>query len=265
MSNPRKLNSRSRFLLCVGAFALVLTVLAVATAVGGRPGKAPEAVQATEVTEAPSVKPSTHMIQNVKVIPQEVLKAGCETYACTILLQHLGYDIDEYRFSEQYLFTRPISYDEYGTRYGPDMYSAQAGDVYTGYGVYNTAMAKSMNAYLDTTDKNQKAYPLEGVPLAQLCEEYIDNDIPVMVWATTWMMEPYDKGFWVVDYVDENARTKVGDTFAWKQNEHCLVLIGYEEKEYYFADSCEGGVSHFKKELCQQRYEEIGTMAIVVK
>jgi uncharacterized protein YvpB len=182
-----------------------------------------------------------------------------------MLLQTLGYDINEFIFAEQYLISAPISYDENGTRYGPDMYCAMAGSLENGYGIFAPGMAKSMNSYLETTDTGKKAYALEGIPLEKLAEDYVSKDIPVMVWATTWMMEPYDKASWVVDYVDENARYKLGDTFTWKQNEHCLVLIGYDEKEYYFADSCEGGVSHFEKDLCQQRYEEIGNMAIVVK
>ena len=260
-----KLNSRKRFLLCVGAFALIIVILIVTTASGGNTPSVAEPETPTEAaTEAPT-KPTKHMIENFNVLPQDVLKAGCETYACTMLLQHLGFDMDEYMFSEQYLITQYMYYDEYGTYYGPDMYSAQAGDVYTGYGIYAPAMAKSMNNYLATTGTDKKAYPLEGVPLAQLCEEYIDKDIPVMVWATTWMMEPYDKDSWVVSYVDENARTKIGDTFTWQQNEHCLVLIGYDDKEYYFGDSCDRGISHFDKALCQERYEQIGTMAIVVK
>ena len=264
MSKGKVMNRKQRFLLCCGIFLGIVLLLIIVTAAGlGR--SVEPVVEPTEATEPIPVKPSSHMIENVHVIPQNVLKAGCETYACTMLLQHLGYDIDEYEFSEQYLITKPITYPDGYTRYGPDMNSAQAGDVYTGYGIYSPAMAKSMNLYLDTTDTGKKAYTQNGKSLEQLCDEYVDNNIPVMVWATTWMMEPYDAESWIVDYVDENAQYKEGDLFTWKQIEHCLVLIGYDEKEYYFADSCEKGISHFKKELCQQRYEEIGTMAIVVK
>jgi len=262
----KRFNSRQKFLICCGLFLVIIIVLIIvkATAGSGSPETQTIPAETQAPTQAPT-EPNSHMIQGVKVLPQEVLKAGCETYACTMMLQTLGFDIDEFKFSENYLITKPISYDDSGTRYGPDMNSAQAGDVYTGYGVFAPAMAKSINNYFATTKTKLKAYALEGVPLEQLCKEYTDKDIPVMVWATTWMMESYDKESWVVDYVDENAKYKLGDTFTWRQNEHCLVLIGYDDKEYYFADSCEGGVSHFAKDLCQERYEEIGTMAIVCK
>ena len=260
-----KINRKQKFLLCCALFLLIVAVLIIVSFSSAQPPAAPpESTEAPTAAPEPTV-PKAYQIDGVKVLPQEVLKAGCETYACTMLLQTLGFDIDEKTFAEQYLITKPISYDDNFYRYGPDMNSAQAGDVYTGYGIYAPAMAKSMNNYFKKIGDKRKAYPLEGVPLAQLCEDYVCKDIPVMVWATTWMLESYEKESWIVDYVDENAKFKIGDTFTWRQNEHCLVLIGYDEEEYYFADSCAGEVSHFEKDLCQERYEEIGTMAIVVK
>ena len=266
--NNLNLKRKHRFLICCGLFLGVVALLIIVTVSGS--GRYETATNHTEPstetpTQAPTEGSNKHIIENVKVIPQRELLAGCETYACTMLLQHLGYDISEVEFAENYLITKPISYDYASNRYGPDMNSAQAGDVYTGYGIYSPAMAKSMNSYLDTTGTGKKAYTVNGTPLEQLCEEYIDNGIPVMVWATTWMYEPYDAQSWIVDYVDENAQYAIGETFTWKQHEHCLVLIGYDNSDYYFADSCEGDIDHFSKELCQLRYEQIGTMAIVVK
>ena len=259
------LNKRYQFLICCGIFLFIILLLFIANkAFAGSLTPVSEPTEASAPTQTPA-PPKNYMIDGVAVIAQDELLAGCETYACTMLLQTLGFDIDEKTFAEKYLITKPITYVDYYYRYGPDMYSAQAGDVYTGYGIYAPAMAKSINRYFDKIGETRRAQALEGVPLQELCEQYICKGIPVMVWATTWMMESYEKDSWTVDYVDENAHTKIGDTFTWRQNEHCLVLIGYDEEEYYFADSCAGEVSHFEKALCQQRYEEIGTMAIVVK
>ena len=86
-----------------------------------------------------------------------------------------------------------------------------------------------------------------------------------MVWATTDMDEPYVFDEWIVDYVDENAKAQKGDTVPWYMHEHCLVLIGYDDSEYYFADSTHGNISHFEKELAAERYEQMGKQAIVVK
>ena len=289
MAYRKKWNKKSRFLICCTAFVLILALLIVITATGSSSpatessssensgDSSTSADISSDSQDTPSGKtddssshPTSHMIDGVPTIQQADLKAGCETYACTMLLQSLGYDMDEYLFADNYLISSPTSWDEYGNHYGPDMYSAMAGTAYMGFGIYAPAMAKSMNRYLTAVGSNQKAYDLEGVPLEQLCRDYIDHDIPVMVWATTWMWEPgtgeESLHRWIVDYVDpEIGRAQIGDEVYWKEHEHCLVLIGYDETDYYFADSYKGAVSHFEKALCQQRYEQIGTMAIVVK
>lgn len=225
-----------------------------------------DAVEA--VTEAPTkVKQTSHMIPGVedKVIVQDELKAGCETYACTMLFNILGFDIDEITFANQYLDCHYVFEDEDGNMTGPDMYSAFAGTAYAGWGVYAPSMAKSMNQYLKDEKSKLKAYNYEDIPLETLCEEYTDNDIPVMIWATTGMLEPYVFDTWTVNYVDENAKTEIGDTFEWLAHEHCLVLVGYDEDEYYFDDSAAGAVSHFDKDLVAERYQQLGSQCIVVK
>ena len=98
-----------------------------------------------------------------------------------------------------------------------------------------------------------------------LIRDYIVNDVPVMVWATTNMQEPYVFDTWVVDYVDENAKAQIGDKVDWYMHQHCLVLMGYDKDNYYFADSTDGIISCFEKSLCEQRYEEMGSQCIVVQ
>lgn len=215
-------------------------------------------------TEAPTM-PSSYMIEGVEVIPQVEYKAGCETYACTMLLQTLGYDMDETMFLNNYLEIRYPTYGDDGQMYGPDMYSSQVGDIYGGWGVYCTAMAKYMNHYLSDVGSEQKATAIENVPLIDLCEQYVSKGIPVMIWGTVEMLEPYPRFTWIVNYVDENAHYQIGDSFSWLQHEHCLVLIGYDEESFYFADSCAGKVSIFERELSETRYEQLGMQAIVVK
>lgn len=274
-TNENKANKKRHFILCCVAYIVITVLLIVITATGCCDGGTPAVTPSVKPTdtpiesesEAPTQAPvrTSYMISGVPTIQQSGLSAGCETYACTMLLQYLGYDIDEYRFADNYLITSLTSWDENGVHYGPDMHSAMAGTAYAGFGIYAPAMAKSMNKFFTAVGSKQKATALEGISLAELCKTYIDNDIPVMVWATTWMDEPYVASSWVVDYVDENARAQIGDTVSWMQHEHCLVLIGYDETQYYFADSYKGAVSNFDKDLCQLRYEQIGTMAIVVQ
>ena len=224
----------------------------------------PTAAPTQPPTEAETI-PASYMIEGVTVHPQVEFKAGCETYACTMLLESLGFDITERMFMENYLVIRYPSYGDDGTMYAPSMYSSQVGDIYGGWGVYCTAMAKYMNNFLKDAGSDMTATALENVPLPELCEKYVSKGIPVMVWGTVEMLDPYPRFTWTVDYVEEDdPHYKVGDTFTWLQHEHCLVLIGYDEENYYFADSCAGKVSIFEREVSADRYEKIGMQAIVV-
>ena len=255
-------------ILAAGLLAVVIVTLIIVSSGYIEAVKGQQTVETIAPTEAPTqAPPVSHMIPGAadKVLVQDELLAGCETYACTMLFNILGYDLDIFTFANNYLDCHPVIEDEYGNKKGPDLYSGFAGTAYAGWGVYSPSMAKSMNRYLKDQKSELTAYAYEDVPLETLCAEYIDNDIPVMVWATTDMKESFVYGSWEVNYVDENAKYKLGDTFEWLCYEHCLVLIGYDEDEYFFDDSAAGMVSHFKKDVVDLRYKEIGSQCIVVK
>ena len=244
--------------------AVAVAVLLIAGVILGVALKqAPPAAEGSAETEAPIVP---HMIDGVKATLQDTLMAGCETHACTSLLQSLGYDINEFQFADNYLDCHYVmENEETGEKTGPDMNSGFAGTAYAGWGIYAPAMAKCMNHYLSDVKSNQKAYVIENKTLSELCDEYVVNDIPVMIWATTDMVEPIEWDAWTVDYVDENAKYKKGDTFKWMLHEHCLVLCGYDKDYYYFSDSVVGDISHFGRDISEKRYEQLGYQAIVVK
>lgn len=266
--NRRRNNRRRRKPSMVGfmtvSAAIILVLLFIINTAPIAPKPKPKPKQTAQATQAPT-EVQSYQIQGVPIVSQNELKAGCETYACTMLLKSLGFETDEFDFAENYLICSPISYGTDGTRFGPDMYSAFAGTVENGYGIYSPAMAKSMNKFFEAKKSKLKASSIVGETLDSLCKKYVKNGTAVMVWATTYMQEPYEKASWVVDYVDENAKTKKGDTFTWLQNEHCMVLIGYDQKDYLMADSVAGKVSHFEKKLAEQRFKELGSQAIVAQ
>lgn len=246
---------------------IILAVIIIAVIISAVSGSKKEnEVQPTTVATVASTElTASYKISGVPVISQDVLKAGCETYACTMLLQYWDFDIDEIEFADNYLITKPVYYGYGGELYGPDMNSAYAGDIYTGYGINAPAMAKCMNNFIKTTKSELKAYPLSNISLEELCEEYILDDKPVMCWETTNMDEPYVKSSWIVDYVDENARYEIGETESWMQNEHCMVLVGFDEENYYFCDSVAGKLAAYDRAVAEERYSQIGMQAIVIK
>ena len=248
--------------------ALIITLIAVPVSCHNRSaGEPAQAVMADAHEEDPTEnveKPKEHIITGIPLIHQDYYTAGCETYACTMLLQGLGYKITEGEFIDNYLIRQEFYYDDDGTIYGPDMDAAYAGNIFNGAGINCPAMAKSMNKYLQTQNKGQKAYFYKGKTLDQLCKEYIDNDIPVMTWVTTYMQESYEDKDWIINYVDENCTRKEGDVMVWRRNEHCMVLIGYTDTEYIFNDSVANEVVRHEKKLAQTRFEEIGQQSVVV-
>ena len=256
------LHSRTALIALVGVVMLIVIIAMVSSCSGN---KEEEQSATIAPTVAPTTQVTSYKIDGVPVIEQSNLKAACETYACTMLLQYYKFDIDEVEFIDNYLITKPVYSGIDGNLYGPDMNCAYAGDVYTGYGINAPGMAKCMNNYIKSTGSKLVAEPLKGVPLEELCEKYVLNNTPVMVWATTFMEEPYVQATWIVDYVDENAEHEVGDTVSWQMHEHCLVLIGFDEKNYYFCDSVSGKVSAYDKTTTEERYEQIGKQAIVLK
>ena len=256
------LHSTTALIALVAVVILIVIIVMISSC---SDNKEEEQTASTVSTVAPTTQVTSYKIDGVPVIEQSTLKAACETYACTMLLQYYKFDIDEVEFVDNYLVTKPVYYGIDGNLYGPDMNCAYAGDIYTGYGINAPGMAKCMNNYIKTTGSKLVAEPLSGVPLEELCKKYILNDTPVMVWATTFMEEPYIQATWIVDYVDENADHEIGDTVSWQMHEHCLVLIGFDEKNYYFCDSVSGEVSAYDKATTEDRYEQIGKQAIVLK
>lgn len=249
----------------IALLAILLIIVIIAIVCFASCGKQSAKADKPAPEIAGATQPVSYQISDVPVIVQDELKAGCEIYACTMLLQYYKFDIDESGFAYNYLITYPVLFSEEGDLYGPDMDAAYAGDVRAGYGINARGLAKCMNNYLKEQKSEYSAKALKDVPLEELCNKYILNDTPVMVWETTYMQEPYVKDTWIVDFVDENSTKKKGDTERWLQNEHCMVLVGYDDTNYYFCDSVAGKLAAYDKKLAEERYADMGKQAIVLE
>ena len=72
-------------------------------------------------------------------------------------------------------------------------------------------------------------------------------------------MEPThteDNNKWII--------TDTGEEFSWISNEHCLVLVGYDNENYCFHDPQTGANVLYPKAVSEQRYRELGRQAITV-
>lgn len=206
---------------------------------------------------------------NVPYINQADIIYGCEAVSATMVLKYYGYNISEKDFTDNYLIRRNWYIGSKGRVYGPDPNAAYPGNPYIGggincgYGCYAPSTAKSINKVLDPS-KHETKFTKEK-ELTDLVTTYIDNDIPVLIWATMGMSPSKPGNSWIIDYVDENSPYKIGDVFTWISGEHCLVLVGYDNDNYYFNDPYKNhGIICYGKDLVNQRFTELGKQSVVI-
>ncbi|MBR0184243.1 MAG: C39 family peptidase [Clostridia bacterium] len=226
---------------------------------------------AAEINNVPeeiknSCKP-TKLI-NVPYINQNDIVYGCEAVSSTMLLQYYGYEISEKDFTDKYLIKKDW-FVKSGHMHGPDPHATYAGNPYEssgknfGFGIFAPGTAKSIDKVVDT--KKHKTKITTGMNLIDLIKNYIDKDIPVLIWATMDMKETSPGRSWIINYVDENSPYKIGDIFTWMKGEHCLVLVGYDDNNYYFNDPYKNhGVIPYEKKLVNQRFLELGKQSVVI-
>lgn len=198
---------------------------------------------------------------DVPFISQDKFPTGCELVSTSMVLQFYGMNISpENIISEGYMEAVEVKEDpsDRSKKTGGDPNEVFVGspEKNTGYGCYSGAVYKAMKKYL--SDKAYTVSSLMGMELDVMCSRYIDNDIPVIIWAT-FHMEPSYR-------LNENKWTIIGtdEEFSWLSNEHCLVLVGYDDEYYYFNDPQTKSGMGYKRDVVEERYSELGKQALVI-
>ena len=190
-------------------------------------------------------------VQNILQNPE--LPTGCEVTSATILLNYYGYNVDKVWLCDNFL---PKSTDFHGS-YGPDPNKVFVGNPKSssGRGLYCHApvIVKTINDYLRSVGSNAKAMNITGTSAKDL-ESYIAQGTPVGVWATINMVPTKEIRCWAL----EDGGYALG-----YNNFHCLVLIGYDDDYYYFADPL-GLSSKVDKNTFISRYETLRKQAVII-
>jgi uncharacterized protein YvpB len=173
--------------------------------------------------------------------------AGCESVSAVMAMQYHGVVIPVDTFIDDYLDTSSgIPFDP-NTSYGGDPRSE------TGLGCYAPVIETAMNRALAGTGCRAEA--LFDVPLEELCETYIDRDVPVIVWATQNMAEAEIWAEW--DYQ--------GRSIQWVRPEHCLLLVGYDGIHYIFNDPLSSEpYRYYRKADVEAAYQSLFSQAVVI-
>ena len=178
---------------------------------------------------------------------------GCESVSAVMLLQYLGYEISVDEFISKYLECRDMEIRE-GVLYGPDPNECFCGSPYDedSYGIYAGGLKKA----LDKAAGDRYCFEGEsGTPIEELLRKYIDQDMPVIFWACINMRKEIPGPEWKL--------LDTGERFLWTSNEHCMLLVGYDEENYYFNDPYDNnGVIGYSKQLVEKRHAAQHSMAL---
>ncbi len=110
----------------------------------------------------------------------------------------------------------------------PDMVFLGEPESEYGWGIWAKGLARSINYFFDEIGIKADAVYSCSDTLDNLCFRYIRNNIPVIVWCTMDMAEPYRN---ISPRIENSA-----DSFTWISPNHCMVLVGYDATGYYFND-----------------------------
>ena len=199
---------------------------------------------------------------NVPYINQsEQWPTGCESVTAVMLLNYLGVDISVDTFVEQCLVSQPMDYRE-NTIYGPDPRKAFAGSPYDSeaFGCYAPVIVNALDSAFASfgTDSPWQAIDLTGASMEDLLTDFIDQGLPVIFWATIDLHESLRGPSWTIP--------ETGGTFIWTSFEHCMLLVGYDDQNYYFNDPWNNhGVIGYDRALVEQRHKELFYMAVGIR
>ena len=94
-----------------------------------------------------------------------------------------------------------------------------------------------------------------GQSLEWLVETYVNQGIPVILWATIEMEPPRNSTQFLIE--------GTGETFTWIYPLHCLLLIGSDSGGYYFNDPLQKKGMVYSRSSVKRSYRGLGCQAVV--
>lgn len=209
------------------------------------------------------------VILNVPYLNQNKLISGCESVSATMLLNFWKYDINEEDFYDNVILHKNWQYGRDGMIHAADPSSAYVGNarkksgLNCGFGCYAPVLVKAIGKVID--NKQHRVVNETGTNLKELCTKYIDNGIPVVIYATIGMKKSMPTSKWIVSFVNKDSKLKLGDLFTWIAPEHCIVLTGYDDRFYFLNDPYNNkGKTQVEKILLERRFNEMNKQSVVI-
>ncbi len=188
---------------------------------------------------------------------REKYPTGCESVSAVMLLRHFGFDVTPEEFIDRCLPKAPVPVCENGVWYAANPQHFYLGDPYTddGWGCFAPAVCAGLRKYLGNS-ADCDVCEVYGRNLTELCSDYIDRGIPVIVFATMGMAEPKEYRTWTIP--------ETGETYTWKTPMHCLLLVGCTENTFVFNDPLVGKQTSYPADKASFAHEHMGMQAVVM-
>ena len=173
---------------------------------------------------------------------------GCESASLYILLKYYDVDVTTEQIVDA-LKKGSLPYKIEDEMYGGNPEEEFVGDPRNdySYGVYNKPIAEVAETFKPNVQN------VEGLELEQVLEIVSENR-PVMVWTTIGNLPSRISEIWL-------DRT-TGEKIYWKENEHAVVIIGYNSKQVIVSDPYTGRITKYYKEIFKENYNYMGKKAV---
>lgn len=189
------------------------------------------------------------ILSNVPFIQQlPELDRGCEVTSLAMMLQYAGITVDKMKLANE---IKKVDFMNDGVRGNPN--EGFVGNIYTfsesGYGVYHGPLFQLAKKYLPN-----KAVDLTGKSIEEMYNSVKAGQPVVMITNATFA--PLDE--------DEFTtwETNNGDV-SITYNEHCVVLIGYDQESVYIRDPLKDSLDvKVPREKFEQAWVQMGSQAI---
>ncbi len=194
---------------------------------------------------------SSVKIKGVPVINQHPeLPTGCEATALTMLLNYHGVKVSKTEIANTIPRVR-LPYYINGSKYGNHPNEGFIGNPFSShsYGVFVNPVVTTIEKYLPQRSQNLTGETFDKILAV------VKEGRPVMIWATTGMSN--------VSYT-QRWKLPNGEIFSWPNNEHALVVVGYDDKYVYVNDPDTGGQRKFSMNVLINRYNSLGKQAVAI-
>ena len=173
---------------------------------------------------------------------------GCESASLYILLKYYDVDVTMDQIVDS------IKKGSLPYRIDDEIYGGNPEEEFVGdprddesYGVYNKPIADVAERFKPGVQN------IEGLELDEVLE-IVSQNRPVMVWTTIGNLPSRISSMWIY--------RPTGEKIYWKENEHAVVIIGYNNKQVIVSDPYTGRIMRYYRETFKENYNYMGKKAV---